>query len=160
MFNVVLLSPKIPQNTGTIGRTCVAIGAKLHIIAPTPIDFEEKKLRRAGLDYWQHLEFFYHENIDAFLANHPINDRHFFLTTKSDKPYFEVTFQPNDYLWFGSEDSGLPSDLIRSNYPNALNIPMKKPFRSLNQSNAVSIVVYEALRQNFGNFECFVGNGF
>lgn len=152
MLNVVLLNPKIPQNTGTIGRTCVSVGATLHIIAPTPIDFAEKRLRRAGLDYWQHLDFRYYNSFDEFVNTHPINDRHFFLTTKTTKPYFEVDFKDGDFLWFGSEDSGLPAELISAHKTNTLTIPMKKEFRSLNQSNAVSIVIYEAVRQNFANF--------
>lgn len=149
MFNIVLLMPKIPQNTGTIGRTCVSVGARLHVVGPTPIDFEEKKLRRAGMDYWPRLDFNYWESLETFLAAHPVTDRHFFFTTKSRKPYFQETLKPGDFLWFGSEDSGLPEALWRAHENQALTMPMKAEFRSLNLANAVSIALYEGIRQNY-----------
>ncbi|GHV01524.1 tRNA (cytidine(34)-2'-O)-methyltransferase [Campylobacterota bacterium] len=152
MFQIVLLNPKIPQNVGAIGRTCVCVGAALHIIRPTPIDFDEKRLRRAGLDYWQYLEFRLWESLEEFLAAHPIDDRHFFFTTKCDRPYFHASFAAGDWLWFGAEDTGLPEDFWRSYAANALTLPMKEGFRSLNLANAVSIAAYEGVRQNFAEF--------
>jgi tRNA (cytidine/uridine-2'-O-)-methyltransferase len=152
MFEIALLSPKIPQNVGAIGRTCVCAGAKLSVIAPTPIDFSDKKLRRAGLDYWRYLDFRLWENVESFLAQKPIGDRDFFLTTKVDRPYFDAAFKAGDRLWFGGEDTGLPETFWRSHEARALTIPMKKPFRSLNLANAVSIVLYEAARQNYDRF--------
>lgn len=150
MFNVVLVNPKIPQNTGTIGRTCVSIGATLHIINPL-FSFEEKRLRRAGLDYWKNLDVRVYEDLDSFLHAHPITKRHFFATTKSNKEYFSHSFCKNDYLYFGAEDAGLPEFLLKNKEQN-MNIPMKDEYRSLNLSNAVSIIVYEALRQNYDDF--------
>jgi len=152
MFNCVLVSPKIPQNTGTIGRTCVAIGAKLHIIKPIPFEFDDTKIKRAGLDYWKSLDLTVWDNLDSFLVSNPINDRHFFATTKTDKNYFECKFKKWDYIYFGSEDSGLPIDLMSQNSKNMITIPMRKEYRSLNLSNAVSIVLYDGVRQNFGEF--------
>lgn len=154
MFNIVLVSPKIPQNTGTIGRTCVAVGATLHIIRPIPFEFDDTKIKRAGLDYWQHLNLHVWENLEEFFEKNPLSSRHFFLTTKTDKPYFSVDFQPHDYLYFGSEDGGLPESLMAMNPDNKLTLPMRKEYRSLNVSNAVTAVVYEGIRQNFITFEC------
>ncbi|GHV60360.1 tRNA (cytidine(34)-2'-O)-methyltransferase [Campylobacterota bacterium] len=153
MFHIVLFSPKIPQNVGAIGRTCVCTGSTLSVIAPTPIEFDDKKLRRAGLDYWQYLDFRLWESLDAFTAAHPITDRHFFLTTKTSKHYFEAEFRLNDYFWFGAEDTGLPEDFWRAHTENALTIPMKKEFRSLNLANAAAIITYEAMRQNFTHYQ-------
>ena len=147
MFNIVLVSPKIPQNTGTIGRTCVSIGAPLHIVRPIPFSLDEKAVRRAGLDYWPHLDLSVWEDLEAFERAHPVTPRHFMFTTKTDTPYFETPFQPGDFFYFGSEDAGLPLGLIANGNP--LTIPMDPRFRSLNLSNAVSIVLYEALRQNY-----------
>ncbi len=154
MFNIVLVSPKIPQNTGTIGRTCASIGARLHLVRPFPFLLDEKRLRRAGLDYWNSLDLVVHNSLDEFLEKHPINSRHFFATTKTDKPYFSVEFHAWDFLYFGSEDAGLPVWLFET-AGTPINIPMKKEFRSLNLSNAVNIVAYEALRQNYGLFKSF-----
>jgi tRNA (cytidine/uridine-2'-O-)-methyltransferase len=149
MLNIVLVSPKIPQNTGTIGRTCVSIGATLHLVKPFPFLLDEKRLKRAGLDYWNKLDLKVWDSLDEFLKNNPINSRHFFSTTKTDKPYFEVSFKKGDFIYFGSEDAGLPEELMSQLPSNKVTIPMKKEFRSLNLSNAVSIVVYEAIRQNY-----------
>lgn len=151
MFNIVLVSPKIPQNTGTIGRTCVSLGARLHIVKPIPFSLDEKAVRRAGLDYWQDLDLTVWESLDEFLAANPITNRHFFATTKTKKEYFTIDFKEGDFIYFGSEDSGLPETLFETNGVK-INIPMKTKYRSLNQSNAVSIVVYEALRQNYHSF--------
>jgi tRNA (cytidine/uridine-2'-O-)-methyltransferase len=152
MFNIVLVSPKIPQNTGTIGRTCVSLGAKLHLIKPFPFDLDEKKVRRAGLDYWEDLDLTVWESLEEFLKANPINNRHFFATTKTKKEYFNIEYKENDFIYFGSEDSGLPKELFKTDGV-MINIPMKSKYRSLNQSNAVSIIVYEALRQNYNLFD-------
>ncbi|MDR3163426.1 MAG: tRNA (cytidine(34)-2'-O)-methyltransferase [Helicobacteraceae bacterium] len=150
MYNVVLLSPKIPQNVGAIGRTCVCTGAVLNVIAPTPIDFSEKRLRRAGLDYWRYLEFRLWSGLEQFLEANPITKRHFFFTTKTRRPYFDVRFADGDFLWFGSEDAGIPESFWRSYEDRAITMPMRPPFRSLNLANAVSIALYECVRQNYG----------
>lgn len=152
MFNIVLLEPRIPQNTGTIGRLCYAIGASLHLIKPYGFEITEKALRRAGLDYWKELNVIEYENIDEFWSENPKNMRHFFATTKTKKPYFELEFKSGDYFWFGREDAGLPFWLLEENKDNCITIPMISDARSLNIANSVSIVAYEALKQNFDKF--------
>jgi tRNA (cytidine/uridine-2'-O-)-methyltransferase len=149
MFNVVLLNPKIPQNTGSIGRSCVCTGSRLHVIGPTPIDFDEKRLRRAGMDYWAALDFFFYADLAHFLSAHPISDRHFFFTTKTDRLYFDAAFQPGDFFWFGSEDEGLPQKLLGANSTQTLTLPMKAGFRSLNLASTATTVLYEGVRQNY-----------
>lgn len=156
MVNIVLVSPKIPQNTGTIGRSCVSVGATLHIIKPIPFELDEKRIRRAGLDYWPHLDLHVWGSLEDFHAAHPINARHFFATTKTDTLYFDTPFQPGDFIYFGSEDTGLPETLMEQRPEGKITIPMKKEFRSLNQSNAVSILLFEAVRQNFATLEGLV----
>lgn len=151
MVNIVLVSPKIPQNTGTIGRSCVSVGATLHIVKPIPFELDEKRIRRAGLDYWPYLDLHVWESLEAFHAVHPINDRHFFATTKTDRLYFDTPFQPGDFIYFGSEDTGLDEALMAKRPEGMITIPMKPEFRSLNQSNAVSIILFEAVRQNFAD---------
>lgn len=153
MFNIVLISPKIPQNTGNIGRTCVSLGYRLHIVKPIPYEITDKQLKRAGLDYWPSLDLIVWEGLDEFLASNPINDRHFFFTTKTEKSYFEVEFRPDDFLYFGSEDSGLPLDLMKQKKENMITIDMREEFRSLNLSSAVAAASYEAFRQNRHRFD-------
>lgn len=153
MFNVVLLEPRIPQNTGTIGRLCYALGAKLHLIKPYGFEITEKALRRAGLDYWKELELFEYEDIEDFWSKNPLSDRHFFATTKTESLYFEKEYEPNDYFYFGREDAGLPESLLEKNPDTCITIPMvKDTTRSLNIANSVSVVVYEAIKQNFSEF--------
>ncbi|TKX30978.1 tRNA (cytidine(34)-2'-O)-methyltransferase [Campylobacter estrildidarum] len=153
MFNIVLVHPRIPQNTGSIGRMCYNAGFKLHIIKPSVFDISQKAVRRAGLDYWEKLEPIVWENLDFFLEENLIfKERFFFATTKSEKPYFEVQFQENDFLFFGSESYGLPMELMQINWQNAITIPMKSYGRSLNLATSVGIISYEALRQNFIHF--------
>jgi tRNA (cytidine/uridine-2'-O-)-methyltransferase len=152
MFNIVLISPKIPQNTGNIGRTCVALGYNLHIVKPIPFELDDKQIKRAGLDYWPHLSLFVWESLDDFLAANPINERHFFFTTKTDNSYFDASFLPGDFFYFGSEDSGLPLYLMQMRKEGMLTIDMREEFRSLNLSSAVAAVSYEAFRQNKGAF--------
>ncbi len=150
MFNIVLVTPDIPQNTGTIGRICVNTSSKLHLIKPLGFSLSEKALRRAGLDYWQHLDLVVWESLEAFLEeNSKYLDRFFFSTTKSDKPYFEAKYQEGDFLIFGSETRGLPMELMNLREEGKITIPMGKMGRSLNLAVSVGIVLYEAIRQNF-----------
>ncbi|WP_144666492.1 tRNA (cytidine(34)-2'-O)-methyltransferase [Campylobacter jejuni] len=153
MFNIVLVHPRIPQNTGSIGRMCFNADFKLHIVKPTVFDISQKAVRRAGLDYWDKLEPIIWENLEEFLNENMIyKNRFFFATTKSQKAYFDAEFQKNDFLFFGSESYGLPMELMQLNWENAITIPMKSYGRSLNLATSVGIISYEALRQNFSNF--------
>ncbi|MDR2100023.1 MAG: tRNA (cytidine(34)-2'-O)-methyltransferase [Campylobacteraceae bacterium] len=153
MFNVVLLSPQIPQNTGSIGRLCVNTNCKLHIIKPACFELSDKMVKRAGLDYWKLLDLAVWEGLDEFLAVHTKDfGRFFFATTKSKKPYFEAKYKKGDFLFFGGESTGLPMELMQKKWDNAVTIPMGKNGRSLNQAVAAGIVLYEAIRQNFKEF--------
>ncbi len=153
MFNIVLVSPQIPQNTGSIGRMCVNTDTTLHIIKPTVFSLDEKAVKRAGLDYWGKLEPVIWEGLDEFLeANKQKMERFFFATTKSDKPYFDARFQQGDFIFFGGESTGLPKELMELNWDNAITIPMGKNGRSLNQATSAGIVLYEAIRQNYETF--------
>jgi len=147
MVNVVLVEPRIPQNTGTIGRLCYATNSTLHLIKPYGFEINEKALRRAGLDYWKNLKVFEYENINDFWSKHPLNNRHFFATTKVKNNYFDKKYQEGDYFYFGREDAGLPKDILDKIKQNNITIPMFNEARSLNLANSVSIVVYEAIRQ-------------
>lgn len=154
MFNIVLVHPQIPQNTGAIGRLCVNTDSKLHIVKPTCFEINDKNVKRAGLDYWDLLDVTVWESLDAFLeANEKDIDRFFFATTKTNKPYFEHTFKTGDYLFFGGESTGLPMELMQKKWENAITIPMGENGRSLNQAMAVGIVLYDAIRQNFSDFK-------
>ena len=147
MFNIVLVEPEIPQNTGNIARTCAATGSKLHIVKPMGFEIDDKKLKRAGLDYWHLLGVVYYENLDAFFSQNA-EGRFFYATTKGLNTYAEVKFQDGDYILFGKETKGLPEDLLYKNREQCIRIPMISEARSLNLSNSVAVVVYEALRQN------------
>ncbi len=150
MFNIVLVTPNIPQNTGAIGRICVNADARLHLIKPLSFDIDEKALRRAGLDYWKLLDLVVWESLDDFLEAHQDKrDRFFFATTKSSKPYFHETYREGDFLFFGSETEGLPESLMELNSEHRITIPMGEKGRSLNQAVACGIVLYEAIRQNY-----------
>lgn len=154
MFNIVLVHPQIPQNTGSIGRMCVNTECTLHIVKPTVFDLDEKSVKRAGLDYWHLLDLHVWDSLDDFLeANKANKDRFFFATTKSKKPYFEISFQKGDYLFFGGESTGLPMELMEQKWENALTIPMGPQGRSLNQATSAGIVLYEAIRQNYLDFK-------
>jgi len=153
MFNIVLLEPRIPQNTGTIGRLAFAINCKLHLIKPYGFEITEKALRRAGLDYWQELDVQEYDNIEDFWSKNPLSNRHFFATTKTKRAYFEAKYEVGDYFYFGREDAGLPEDLLEKNEDTCINIPMTNEARSLNIANAVSIVAYDAVRQNYDIFK-------
>jgi len=150
-LHIVLFEPEIPPNTGNIARLCACTGAQLHLVHPLGFDLSEKQVRRAGLDYWQHLNVQQHDNWGALKfwmqGNLPVTPRLFGLTTKTDKSYWDIQYQAHDVLVFGPETRGLPQG-IREEI-NALTIPMRgdAPVRSLNLANACSIVVYEALRQ-------------
>ena len=147
MLHIVLVEPEIPPNTGNIGRLCLAAGARLHLIQPLGFSLDEKSLRRAGLDYWQHLDWRLWPSLDAVKADAGPGARFFYLTTKSEQAYWDATFQDGDFLVFGRETKGLPESLLRAEEENCLTIPMTGPARSLNLATAVGIVLYEALRQ-------------
>lgn len=149
MFNIVLVTPQIPNNTGAIGRLCVNTGSTLHLIKPLGFDISEKALRRAGMDYWHKLDLKVWESIDDFFAAHPNRERFFFATTKTNRPYFELAFQKGDYLFFGSETSGLPEEVLRNHPEQTMTIPMAKEGRSLNLAISTGIILYEAIKQNF-----------
>lgn len=149
MFNIVLLSPQIPQNTGAIGRLCVNANLKLHIIKPTMFDLSEKAVKRAGLDYWKKLEPIIWENLDEFLNKFSDFSKFHFASTKANKFYFEAKFNIDDFIFFGSESRGLPLELMQKRWDRAIKIPMCSNGRSLNQAMSVGIVAYEAIRQNF-----------
>ncbi len=153
VFNIVLVAPEIPQNTGTIGRLAVATDARLHLIEPLGFSLDEKHLRRAGMDYWRHLDLTVYPNWEDFLSRHPDARLHFF-STHGERSYYDVSYQADDYLVFGRESSGLPAEFY-VRYRKQLNlIPMPGRFnRSLNLANSVSIVLYEALRQTRAEWE-------
>jgi len=153
MFNIVLLEPRIPQNTGTIGRLAFALDCTLHLIKPYGFTITEKALRRAGLDYWEDLEVREYNDIEDFWSKNPLTKRHFFATTKTTQTYFDAKYEVGDYFYFGREDAGLPEELLDMNKECCINIPMTNDARSLNIANAVSIVAYEGLRQNYSSFK-------
>ena len=154
MFNIVLLEPRIPGNVGTIGRLAFAMNCRLHLIKPYGFgEITEKEVRRAGLDYWFDLDVTEYENIEDFWLKNPLNDRHFFATTKTKQVYFDAKYEVGDYFYFGREDAGLPENLLAKNEKGCITIPMTNDARSLNMANSVSIVAYEALRQNFKEFK-------
>jgi len=153
VFNIVLVEPQIPPNTGTIGRLCVNLGATLHLIEPLGFDIDDKAVTRAGLDYWKDLDLVVWKSFDAFLEKHPIGVNTHLATTKTDKLYFEAEFKKDDYILFGSETRGIREDVLLENKEQSITIPMGGKGRSLNLSIAVGIVTYEALRQNYDGFE-------
>ena len=147
MLNIVLLEPEIPQNTGNIARTCAATGAKLHMIKPFGFTIDNAKLKRAGMDYWFHLDIFYYENLCEFFEKN--SGCEFYLFTKKAPQYYtDVKYGENPYFFFGRESCGLPQELLEKYPDKCLRIPMKEGLRSLNQSNSCAIAAYEYLRQN------------
>ena len=146
-MNIILVEPEIPQNTGNIARTCAATGSALHLVRPLGFEITDAKLKRAGLDYWHLLDLNYHDSFEELYFAHP-SAPFFFLTTKAGKSYCDVTYPPDAFLVFGKETRGLPEDLLKSGRGQAVRIPMIEGARSLNLSNSVAIVLYEALRQN------------
>ena len=143
---MVLVEPEIPQNTGNIARTCAATGCKLHIVKPMGFTVDDKKLKRAGLDYWHLLGIQYYENLDDFFEKNK-GGRFFYSTTKAINTYSDVKYKDGDFILFGKETKGLPEELLVKNKESCMRIPMIDEARSLNLSNAVAIVAYEALRQ-------------
>ena len=148
-IHIVLHEPEIPQNTGNIARTCAATGASLHIIKPMGFTIDDKKLKRAGLDYWDKLDITYYENYEDFLQKRPEAIGHtYFFTTKAPRSYAEVSYEDEVFIMFGKETRGLPEELLYENREACVRIPMRDTLRSLNLSNSVAIAVYEILRQH------------
>ena len=145
-MNIVLLEPEIPQNTGNIARTCAATGARLHLIKPLGFTIDDKRLKRAGLDYWFLMRYDVYENWGDFLAKNP-GANMYFASTKAKIRYDQAAYGPDDYLVFGRETRGLPETLRSKHYDRCVRIPMREDARSLNLANSVAVVLYEALRQ-------------
>lgn len=149
MFNIVLLEPEMPANTGNIGRTCCAAGAKLHLIEPMGFRVNDKMVKRAGLDYWNDLDVQIYDCYSDFLLENPAAaEKMYMATTKSRQDYTEVNYEPGSYIMFGKESAGIPEEILVNSKETAIRIPMNHNIRSLNLSNSVAIVLYEALRQN------------
>lgn len=146
-LNIVLVEPQIPQNTGNISRTCAVTGAALHLIRPLGFEIDDKKLKRAGLDYWDKLEIYYYDDINRFFEKN--KGEFYYFTTKGRNVHSDVCYDPEKsvYIIFGREDKGLPEELLYANPDRCLRIPMRNDLRSLNLSNSVAIAVYEVLRQ-------------
>lgn len=155
-INIVLYCPEIPQNTGNISRTCAATGASLHLIRPLGFEIDDRKLKRAGLDYWDKLDITYYENAEEFFRIH--GDKQLWLfSTKAPRSYAEVEYPEEVWLMFGPETRGLPEDLLAARAQTCVRLPMREGLRSLNLSNTVAVAVYEALRQR--NFEGLLAEG-
>lgn len=146
-LNIVLYEPEIPANTGNIGRTCAATGTRLHLIEPLGFRLTQKDLRRAGMDYWQELDVTRYVNWQDFLKKNP-DARLYMATTKARHMYTEVSYEPDCYLIFGKESAGIPEEILIQYPQNCIRIPMLGEMRSLNLSNSVAVILYEALRQN------------
>ena len=147
MMHIVLHEPEIPQNTGNIARTCAATGATLHLIEPLGFSLEEKHIKRAGLDYWHLVNIKKYSNYEEFLEknNYP---KVYMATTKSKQTYVDVKYEEDAYIMFGKETAGIPEEILLQNKQTCIRIPMVSEARSLNLSNSVAVVIYEALRQN------------
>lgn len=153
MFNIVLVEPEIPQNTGNIARTCAATGCDLHLVKPLGFEISDKYLKRAGLDYWHLVHVHIYENLEELFAKYP-NGRFYYFTTKARKRHSDAEYKVGDFLVFGKETKGLDEELLMSHPDECVRIPMIGEARSLNLSNAAAVAVYEALRQNdFGRLE-------
>ncbi|MBR0028388.1 MAG: tRNA (uridine(34)/cytosine(34)/5-carboxymethylaminomethyluridine(34)-2'-O)-methyltransferase TrmL [Clostridia bacterium] len=149
-INIALIEPEIPQNTGNIARTCAAVGASLHLVKPLGFEIDDRKLKRAGLDYWDKLDITYYENLSDFLEKNK-NEAMYFFTTKGKQTYADVTYPKRVFIVFGKETKGLPEELLYANPQKCVRIPMRDTLRSLNLSNSVAVATYEVLRQR--NFE-------
>ncbi len=149
-MHIVLYQPEIAGNTGNIGRTCVATNTVLHLIEPLGFRLNEKEIKRAGMDYWEHLDVRRYINFEEFLEKNP-NAKIYMATTKAHNCYTDVQYGPDDYIMFGKESAGIPEEILVDYEDTCIRIPMLEKIRSLNLSNSVSIVLYEALRQN--NFD-------
>ncbi|MBE6728142.1 MAG: tRNA (uridine(34)/cytosine(34)/5-carboxymethylaminomethyluridine(34)-2'-O)-methyltransferase TrmL [Ruminococcaceae bacterium] len=145
VINIVMVEPEIPQNTGNVARSCAATGARLHLVGPMGFKIDDKKLKRAGLDYWQFLDITYYDNIEDFFAKN--KGEFFFFTTKARHTHSDVSYPDNCYLLFGKETKGLPEELLLQHPESCVRIPMAGGIRSLNLSNAVAVGLYEVLRQ-------------
>ncbi|MCK4358188.1 MAG: tRNA (cytidine(34)-2'-O)-methyltransferase [Candidatus Cloacimonetes bacterium] len=145
-FNIVLYQPEIPSNTGNIGRLCVGTSSILHIIKPMKFVITDKYLKRAGLDYWDKLDVRFYKSWDDFL-NKNRDRKLLFFTTKSNQVYTKINFRDEDFLIFGPETRGIPENILKKHWENSFTIPMSKQIRSINLSNSVAIVLYEAIRQ-------------
>lgn len=145
-LNIVLVEPQIPQNTGNIARTCAATGARLHLVEPMGFHVDDKKLKRAGLDYWHLLDITYYEDLDDFFEKNR-DGSFFYFSTKARRVHSDMTYPNNSYLVFGREDAGLPEELLKSNEQSCVRLPMRSEARSLNLSNTVAVGVFEVLRQ-------------
>lgn len=145
-INIVLVEPEIPANTGNIARTCAVTGARLHLVEPLGFDIGDKQLKRAGLDYWPHLNVAVHKSLEKFFEA-TRGGVYYYFSTKAQNNYHQMQYEDGCYLLFGKETKGLPEELIKAHPQHAMRIPMKPLLRSLNLSNAVCVVVYEALRQ-------------
>lgn len=153
MINIVLHEPEMPANTGNIGRTCVATGARLHLIEPMGFRINDKTVKRAGLDYWDKLDVTTYVNFEDFLAKNP-GAKIYMATTKSKQTYVDVQYEEDCYIMFGKESAGIPEEILLDYKETCIRIPMLDEIRSLNLSNSVAIVAYEALRQQgFHNFQ-------
>lgn len=146
-MHIILHQPEIPANTGNIGRTCTATGTTLHLIEPLGFRLDEKSIRRAGMDYWNQLDVTRYINFQEFREKHP-GAKIWYATTKAKRLYTEAAFGQDDYLMFGRESAGIPEEFLVENEKTCIRIPMMGEIRSLNLSNAVAVVLYEALRQN------------
>lgn len=144
-LNLVLVEPQIPQNTGNIARTCAATGARLHLIGPMGFAVDDRKLKRAGLDYWHYLDITYYASLADFFRRN--EGEYYYFSTKAQHSYSDIRYPDNAYLFFGREDAGLPESLLVQNGPRCVRIPMRGGLRSLNLSNCAAIAAYEALRQ-------------
>lgn len=144
-LNIVMVEPEIPQNTGNVARTCAATGARLHLVGPMGFKIDDKKLKRAGLDYWHLLDITYYDSLSDFLSEN--SGEFFYFTTKARKVYSDVSYPDNCYLLFGKETKGLPEELLLRNPDRCVRLPMIEGARSLNLSNTVAIAAYETLRQ-------------
>ena len=150
MLNIVLHEPEMPANTGNIGRTCVAAGARLHLIEPLGFSINDKMVKRAGLDYWDKLDVTVYDDFNDFCERNP-GAKIYMATTKAHKTYTEVSYEPDCYIMFGKESAGIPEEILVDHEDTCVRIPMIGDIRLLNLSNSVAIVLYEALRQN--NFD-------
>ena len=146
-INIALIEPEIPQNTGNIARTCAAVGARLHLVKPLGFQIDDRKLKRAGLDYWNELDITYYEGLSEFLAVNA-DAPMFFFTTKAPRSYTDVSYPDGSFIVFGKETAGLPEKLLEANPEKCVRIPMREHLRSLNLSNSAAIAVYEILRQH------------
>ena len=147
MLNIVLHEPEIPANTGNIGRTCCATGTRLHLIGPLGFSLSEKALKRAGMDYWDKLDVTVYDDYNDFIERNP-DAKVYYATTKAPNVYSDVSYEADCYIMFGKESAGIPEEILVNNQNNCVRIPMNPEIRSLNLSNSVAIVLYEALRQN------------